>query len=611
MDEDGSIETVKGKRVRLIDSAYFDDNWSYGLFREACHFSSPSVGCRYDDPVTGKTVESGVPTGTSSHNNARLLGLTYPLVANYRLHKDALLVSCSGKGSVTGGGLYVPGKKAKLVATPNSGYVFCGWYSDAKMKKPLPGLWQETTYTYTVPSGGATVYAKFRAKTSEAAQKLSVAAEYDFMAVGVGESLRLPLVIDAGCMPTVSVKNLPEGLSLSRMSGDGSWVVQGTPKKEGEWTVTVTVYTAARQDGVSFSFDILVGEWNGPTPASITPRLRIGTGSYVTLEEGSVNSVYKGVKQRIVVSSPEISDKTDPFAVDGLPPGMSYADGVISGAPTTCGGFLVRVKPRKSWKWKGSAKFTLKVKALPAWAKGTFVGVAQCTNTLRSSVWRGGTATLTIGLTGGISGKMQLNKGGTATLSFPYYTAQADGSLAANGTAKVVKGGKTCKFAMALQVSGAADDAGLATLAMTGATNDPATTFGWDVAEATLAQTRWTGTDKALAAALKGKEFTVFTKKSSSNKYRYKLMLKFGANGVVKVKYRAKDLETGKWLPGTYSTSGTAVLQKKAGGGHSALVPLLVTKPNYDLAEVSFDVSAAGEVSSPTAAVWRGGRFLK
>ena len=188
-----------------------------------------------------------------------------------------------------------------------------------------------------------------------------------------------------------------------------------------------------------------------PTPVTITSRLRTGVGSYVTLEEGSVNAVYKGVKQRIVISGSEISDKTDPFAVEGLPPGLSYADGVVSGVPTTCGSFLVRIAPRKAWKWEGSAEFTLKVRALPAWAKGTFIGAAQCTNTLRSAVWRGGPATLTVGLTGKISGKIQLNKGGTATFAFPSYTAQEEGSFVAQGTAKIVKGGKTCRFAMTLR----------------------------------------------------------------------------------------------------------------------------------------------------------------
>ena len=593
--------TVKGKRVKLIDSAYFDDNWTGGYFRESCHFSNPSVGCLYDDPVTGKTVESGVPTGTSSHNNAKLLRLSYPLVANYRLHKDALLVSCSGKGSVTGGGLYVPGKKVNLVATPNSGYVFCGWYSDAKMKKPLPGLWQATTYKYTVPSGGATVYAKFRAKTSAAAKKLTVEAESDFVAIRLGKYLKVPLAIDAGCLPTVRVANLPGGLSLVRQSSDGSWVIRGTPTSEGEWTVTVTASTETRKDGVSTTFDIFVGEWSGPTAVTISPRLRTGSGSYVTLAEGSTTSVYKGVKQRIVVSCANMSGEKDPFVVEGLPPGLLYADGVISGVPTANGSFMVRVTPRRTWKWEGSASFTLRVKALPAWAKGTFDGAVQCTNSLRSAVWRGGPATLTVGTTGKISGKIQLNKGGTATFAFSSYTAQEEGSFVAQGTAKVVKAGKTCKFAMTLRVSGDADSAGLATLSMSGTANNPASTFGWDVAGGKLVQTRWTGVDKALASALKGREFTVLTLKASAKDYRYKLMVKFGAAGTANVKYRAKDMSTGKWISGTYSTSGTTVLVEKTEKGHAALVPLILNKPVLVYAEVGFNLAEDGQVSSPFA----------
>ena len=590
--------TVKGKRVRLIDSAYFDDNWAAGYFRESCYFSNPSVGCRYDDPVTGKTVKSGVPTGTSSHNNAKLLRLSYPLVANYRLHKDALLVSCSGKGSVTGGGLYVPGKKVSLVATPNYGYAFCGWYSDEKMKNPLPGLWQDTTYKYTVPSGGATVYAKFRAKTSSVAQKLTVEAESDFVAVGSGKYLKVPLSIAAGCLPTVRAANLPAGMSLVRQSSDGSWVIRGTPTSEGEWTVTVTVYTEARKDGVSTTFDIFVGEWKGPTPVTITPRLRTGAGTYETLAEGSTASVYKGVKQRIAVSCAKMSGEKEPFVVEGLPPGLSYADGVIAGVPTTCGSFKVWVMPRRSWKWEGSSSFTLRVRGLPAWAKGTFAGAVQCTNSLRSAVWRGGPATLTVGQTGKISGKIQLNKGGSATFSFSSFTAQEEGSFVAQGTAKVVKGGKTCKFAMTLRVSGDADSAGLAELSMSGTANNPASTFGWDVAGGNLVQTRWTGVDKALASAIKGREFTVFTKKALAKDYQYKMMVKFGAGGTANVKYRAKDMSTGKWLPGTYSASGTTCLLEKTKKGHVALVPFLVKNPVLSYAEVGCNLSADGQVSS-------------
>lgn len=479
--------TVKGKKMRLIDSAYYDDNWRDGLYRETSHFSSPGESCLYDDPVTGRTVDSGVPTGTASHDNARILSKTYPLAANYRLHRDALLVSCSGRGSVEGGGLYVPGKRVKLVATPKKGYVFCGWYSDAKMKKPLPGLWQSDTYTYSLPAGGATVYAKFRAASSDVAQKLSVASDAVFYALEPGAAQTIELEVAAGCMPTVRASGLPDGMSLKRLS-DGSWVIKGAPAARGEWTVTVTVATAARPKGVKTTFDVLVGEWTGPTAVSISPRLRNGEGKYEAIAPGSTNSMTAGVKQKIAISCAALSGETDPYVVEGLPPGLSCSGAAITGVPTKTGRFNVRVAPRKAWKWDGSAEFALRVRALPSWAKGTFEGKVVCTNSLRASVRRRGTAKLTVGSTGKISGKLRLTNGGTAAFSFTSYTGQADGTLTAKGTAKVVKDGKTRKFAMTLEVSGEDSSPGTAKLTMLGTSGNTASSFGWDVVNATLSK---------------------------------------------------------------------------------------------------------------------------
>lgn len=479
--------TAGGRKVRLVDSAYYDDNWRNGLYRESGHFSSPAVSFIYDDPVADVTFDSGVPTGTASHDNARILSRTYPLAANYRLHRDALLVSCSGRGSVEGGGLYVPGKRAKLVATPKKGHVFCGWYSDAKMKKPLPGLWQATSYSYAVPAGGATVYAKFRADSSDAAQSLSIAVDSVFYALEPGAAQTIGLGISAGCLPQVSASGLPDGMSLKRL-GDGSWVIRGVPATRGEWTVTVNVSTAARPKAVSTTFDILVGEWSGPEAVSIRPRLRDGTGGYVTLAPGSTNQVTVGVKQRISISCAAISGEADPYVVEGLPPGLSCSGGAISGVPTKSGSFNVRISPRKTWKWAGSAEFTLRVRALPAWAKGTFDGRVVCTSTLKKAVRRKGAAKLTVGSTGKVSGKLRPSGGGTATFAFAHYTGQTDGTLTAKGTAKVVMGGKTRKFAMTLEVSDGGERSGTATLTMRGTDAGTAKAFGWDVVDAAFAR---------------------------------------------------------------------------------------------------------------------------
>ena len=60
---------------------------------------------RITDAVTGEEFDTGVPTGTAEHDNARILSLTYPLVANYFVHKNQLLLDGAIGGSVSGAGV--------------------------------------------------------------------------------------------------------------------------------------------------------------------------------------------------------------------------------------------------------------------------------------------------------------------------------------------------------------------------------------------------------------------------------------------------------------------------------------------------------------------------
>lgn len=146
--------------------------------------------------------------------------------------------------------------------------------------------------------------------------------------------------------------------------------------------------------------------------------------------------------------------------------------------------------------------FVLKVVPLPAWAKGTFRGNVEWkiengeseggAEGGASAPGKTGTASLTVGTTGKVSGKLRLGAAKTATFSFSSYSAQGEGSFTAKRTVTVVQGRKKCTFSLELAVS-CADDAtgadgatGTATLTLVGKGGAPARTFGWNRAAADL-----------------------------------------------------------------------------------------------------------------------------
>ena len=99
------------------------------------------------------------------------------------------------------------------------------------------------------------------------------------------------------------------------------------------------------------------------------------------------------------------------FSAKGLPAGLKLdsTTGAITGVPTKAGAFSVSVTVAGSTnaKWpKAMVQFPIEIAPLPTWAQGTFTGWA--------SDWRGenvvyGSATLTVGATGKISGKVAAN----------------------------------------------------------------------------------------------------------------------------------------------------------------------------------------------------------
>ena len=65
-------------RVAYERGRHFNANWNSGRYFETGFFSCPNVQARFADEVTGEEFDTGVPTGTAEHDNARILSLTYP-----------------------------------------------------------------------------------------------------------------------------------------------------------------------------------------------------------------------------------------------------------------------------------------------------------------------------------------------------------------------------------------------------------------------------------------------------------------------------------------------------------------------------------------------------
>ena len=89
------------------------------------------------------------------------------------------------------------------------------------------------------------------------------------------------------------------------------------------------------------------------------------------------------------------------YKASGLPSGVSInkTTGAFTGAPGKVGTFKAKVTASNA-STKKTRQITVKVLPLPVWAKGTFVGLAEETGVTP------GLATLTVGATGKISGKV-------------------------------------------------------------------------------------------------------------------------------------------------------------------------------------------------------------
>ena len=171
-------------------------------------------------------------------------------VPEYEWLDPILVVSLDPKGgTVSGGGARAKGEMVSLKAKAKSGYFFAGWFVDSKAKTALNPTGYDNhaaSVEFASPGVGMTVYAKFVTKSSDkkalkfsdATQKLATSAK----SYTAGKAMAaLAIKASSASLPTLSMKDLPKGMSFDPATGE----ITGKPTVPGKYTATVTVKSAA------------------------------------------------------------------------------------------------------------------------------------------------------------------------------------------------------------------------------------------------------------------------------------------------------------------------------------------------------------------------------
>ena len=176
----------------------------------------------------------------------------------------------------------------------------------------------------------------------------------------------------AGQSLAYSAVGLPPGLSIS-----SSGLISGTPTAAGTYTVTVTATDSTGASGTA-SFVWAVSGGGGGNTVTVT-----NPGS----QSGAVGTLIPSFQVQAGDSAP---GQTLTYSAVSLPPGVSISSsGLISGTPTTAGGFTTTVTAQDTTGASGSATFDWSI-------SGGTNGAVQVSY-VRTAEWAGGfTANVTI-----------------------------------------------------------------------------------------------------------------------------------------------------------------------------------------------------------------------
>lgn len=214
---------------------------------------------------------------------------------------------------------------------------------------------------------------------------------------------------------TVTVAGLPKGLKYS------GGVISGKATKTGTYSVKFTAKNAAGTK--TKTIKIIVN--NPGFSVSVDVRANGSTGP-MSVSAGGTVPMFVGVVQNITVASAPGKDgiaksAASSVAATGLPPGLAYKNGVISGVPSKAGTYTVKLVFKNALGWSKTFTMKMSVKALPSFASKTFDGWSMVDDLLKRKV------SVSVTTAGKISAKV-----GSLAFSRTGWTVDASGAYVAN-----------------------------------------------------------------------------------------------------------------------------------------------------------------------------------
>lgn len=239
----------------------------------------------------------------------------------------------------------------------------------------------------------------------------------------IKQALRLVVGVDDPSVETPEVANTPcYSLTIDVAAGGGGTTSGSGVYAEGK-VVTVKATPAKNRVFVGWFEDAactqpapMVTDYRAPTGKVRMPDARNLFAKFVkkgaatdpvsniacaSADETGTLTMMVGVKPAGTDKVTCESASLPSYKASGLPAGVSInkTTGVFTGAPTKVGTFKAKVTVSNA-STKKTQSITIKVLPLPAWAKGSFTGLAEQTGV------EPGLATLTVGASGKISGKV-------------------------------------------------------------------------------------------------------------------------------------------------------------------------------------------------------------